>query len=111
MVANRLIAAVAIGLLAPLGAVSTAHADANDTKFLTSLRSEGITEHLPDDYVIQAAHAVCDMLEGGKSATEVATEMVSKTGMPAYQAGYFVGASIEDYCPQHMSKAKVGGSS
>ncbi|OBJ56374.1 DUF732 domain-containing protein [Mycobacterium sp. 1423905.2] len=101
---KRLIAAVAIGVLGPLGAVSTAHADANDAKFLAALRSEGITDHIPADYAIQAAHAICQNLESGKSPKDMATEMVDKGEMPAYHAGYFVGASIQDYCPQQMPK-------
>lgn len=101
---NRIFAAVAIGLLAPLGAVPTARADTNDNKFLSSLRSEGITEHLPADYAIQAAHAICENLDAGKSPKEMASEMVGKGGMTAYHAGYFVGASIENYCPQFTSK-------
>ncbi|BDB45243.1 MULTISPECIES: DUF732 domain-containing protein [Mycobacterium] len=99
---KRLLIAVAFGLLGPLASVSAAHADANDAKFLSTLRSEGITDHVPDDYAIQAAHAVCDNLDSGKSPKEMAAEMVDKAGMTAYHAGYFVGASIDDYCPKHL---------
>ncbi|GLB83951.1 DUF732 domain-containing protein [Mycobacterium kiyosense] len=99
---KRLLIAVAFGLLGPLAPVSAAHADANDAKFLATLRSEGITDHVPDDYAIQAAHAVCDNLDSGKSPKEMAAEMVDKAGMTAYHAGYFVGASIDDYCPKHL---------
>ncbi len=80
---KRLLIAVAFGLLGPLASVSAAHADANDAKFLSTLRSEGITDHVPDDYAIQAAHAVCDNLDSGKSPKEMAAEMVDKAGMTA----------------------------
>jgi Protein of unknown function (DUF732) len=96
-------AVAAIGSLGPLGTIPAAHADANDAKFLSALQSEGITEHFPADYAIQAAHAVCENLDSGKSPSEMATEMVGKGGMTVYHAGYFVGASIEEYCPSHMS--------
>jgi hypothetical protein len=42
--AIRLLTAVMITLLGPVGAVSTAHADTNDNKFLAALKSEGITD-------------------------------------------------------------------
>ena len=42
----RLLVAMAVAVLGPLGAVSTAHADTNDTKFLAILKSEGITDHV-----------------------------------------------------------------
>ncbi|QLL07008.1 DUF732 domain-containing protein [Mycobacterium vicinigordonae] len=106
---NRVIAAVAIGILGSFGPVSTAHADTNDAKFISALRSEGITEQIPADYAIEAAHTVCENLDTGKSPKEMATEMVGKAGMTAYSAGYFVGASIEDYCPKHLPK--LNGSS
>lgn len=99
---KRVLAAIAIGLFGPLAAVSTAHADGTDAKFLSSLRSEGITDHFPDSYAIEAAHAVCENLDSGKSPKEMAAEMVDKAGMTAYHAGYFVGASIDDYCPKHL---------
>jgi len=30
--------------------------------------------------------------------------VVNSSNMPAYHAGYFVGVSIKEYCPQYMSK-------
>jgi hypothetical protein len=30
--------------------------------------------------------------------------MVGTASLTTYSAGYFVGASIEDYCPQYMPK-------
>ncbi len=48
----RLLVAMAIGLLGPLLAVSTARADTNDDKFLALMKSEGITDH------VSPAHAI-----------------------------------------------------
>jgi hypothetical protein len=36
--------------------------------------------------------------------TDVAGDVLNSSVMPAYHAGYFVGASINAYCPQYMSK-------
>ena len=44
--ATRLLVAMAVALLGPMGAVSTAHADTKDDTFLASLKAEGITDHV-----------------------------------------------------------------
>jgi hypothetical protein len=44
--AIRLLVAVVVALLGPLGAVSIAHADTSDDKFLAALKSDGITDHI-----------------------------------------------------------------
>jgi hypothetical protein len=30
------------------------------------------------------------------------TSFATWVGVPAYHSGFFVGASIKEYCPQHM---------
>jgi hypothetical protein len=30
--------------------------------------------------------------------------VLNSSNMPAYHSGYFVGASIKEYCPQYMPK-------
>jgi hypothetical protein len=95
-------AMAAIGLAAPV-----AHADTDDGKFLAALKSEGITDHVSPQDAIEAGHAVCQKLEAGESPTQVANDVLNSSTMPAYHSGYFVGASIEVYCPQYM--AKVSG--
>src|SRR5215475_10214158 len=92
---------MAAALLAPLGAVSTAHADTNDTKFLALLKTEGITDHVSPSHAIQAAHEVCQQLDAGKSPSDVANDVLNSSEMPAYHCGYFVGAAIKVYCPQY----------
>jgi hypothetical protein len=98
---TRLLVAVAIALIAPLGAAQTAHADANDNNFIALLNSEGITDHVSPSHAIEAAHSVCQKLDGGESATNVANDVLNNSSMPAYHAGYFVGAAIKVYCPQY----------
>ena len=96
----RLLVAM-VALLAPLGAVSTAHADTNDAKFLALLKSEGITDHVSPSHAIQGAREVCRQLDSGKSPSDVANDVLNSSEMPAYHCGYFVGAAIKVYCPQY----------
>jgi Protein of unknown function (DUF732) len=100
----RLLLASVIVLLGPLGAVSTAHADTNDNKFLASLKTEGITDHVSASHAIEAAHSVCQKLDSGESPTQVANDVLNSSTMPAYHSGYFVGAAIDAYCPQYAPK-------
>lgn len=98
---TRLLVAAALGLLGPLGAVATAHADNNDAKFIALLSSEGITDHISNAHAIEAAHNVCSKLDGGETPTAVANDVLNNSEMPAYHCGYFVGAAIKVYCPQY----------
>ena len=94
-------AAGAIGLAAPV-----AHADTNDGKFLAALKAEGITDHISPQHAIEAGHIVCQKLDAGQTPTQVANDVLNSSAMPAYQSGYFVGASINAYCPQYAPKLK-----
>jgi hypothetical protein len=106
---KRLLAAIAIAVVGPLGAVSTAQADNGDNKFLAAMKSEGITDHVSSQHAIEAAHSVCQKLDGGENPTQVANDVLNSSSMPAYHAGYFVGASIDAYCPQYAPKVTGGG--
>jgi hypothetical protein len=99
--AIRLLVAVVVALLGPLGAVSTAHADTNDDTFLAALKSQGITDHVSSKNAIEAGHTVCQKLDQGMTPTQVAADVLNSSNMPAYHSGYFVGASIKVYCPQY----------
>jgi hypothetical protein len=99
----RLLVAMVVALLG-LGAASTAHADTNDNKFLAEMKSEGITDHVSPQHAIEAAHSVCQKLDSGETPTQVANDVLNSSSMPAYHSGYFVGASIDAYCPQYASK-------
>ncbi len=97
-----------VALLGPLGAVSTAHADTNDNKFLADLQSEGITDHVSPAHAIEAAHLVCQKLDQGYTPTEVAYDVLNSSSMPSYHAGYFVGSAIDVYCPQYRPEETPG---
>ncbi|QLL10235.1 DUF732 domain-containing protein [Mycobacterium vicinigordonae] len=91
-----------------LQAVTVAHADTVDDRFLAQLRSEGIADHESNAHAIEAGHFVCVKLDNGLSPSEVATDVLNSSSMPAYHSGFFVGASIDAYCPRH--KEKLGSS-
>lgn len=105
---TRLLVAIMVALLGPLGTVATAHADTNDNKFLAMLRSEGITDHVSPTHAIEAGHLVCQKLDGGMTPTQVANDVLNSSVMPAYHCGYFVGAAINVYCPQYAPEESPG---
>lgn len=96
-------ALVAIGLSAPISLVAavTSHADTTDDRFLAELRSQGIMDHVSGDHAIQAGRLVCFELDSGRSPADVASEVLNSSSMPAFHAGFFVGASIDAYCPRY----------
>ncbi len=105
---RRLLIAVVVALLGPLAAVSTAHADATDDQFLATLRSEGITDHISVAHAIEAGHFVCVKLDNGASPSDVVNDVLNSSSMPAYHCGFFVGASIDAYCPRHKAEIPAG---
>jgi hypothetical protein len=104
--ATRLLVVVAALLLGPLEAAAAAHADTNDDKFLSLLKTEGITDHVSPAHAIEGGHMVCQKLDGGATPTEVANDVLNSSNMPAYHCGYFVGAAIKVYCPQYTPEEK-----
>jgi Protein of unknown function (DUF732) len=83
-------------------AAPIAHADAADDAFLVALTAKGIHFGSPEKAFI-AGHEVCDELDTGKSPAQVASTIQSNSNMDGYHAGFFVGAAIKAYCPQHAS--------
>lgn len=47
---------------------------------------------------------MCVKLDNGMSATDVANDVLNSSSMPAYHSGFFVGASINAYCPRHKNE-------
>ena len=99
LLATRL-AVVMVALLGPLGAAPTAHANAADDAFLAELQSDGVTDD-SREAAIEAGHKVCEYLDQGKTLDQVVYDVVFSSHLPAYDSGYFVGASVRAYCPQH----------
>jgi hypothetical protein len=86
-----------IGLAAP-----AAHADyaVDSGNFLGALSSKGIT-FTSKQAATAAAREVCDELDQGKQASDVANNVMAQSALDAYHAGFFVGASIGAFCPRH----------
>jgi hypothetical protein len=103
----RLRLAVAGALLCLPAAVSTAHADATDDKFLAALNSAGIGDQTSTAHAIDAGHFVCVRLDNGSSPAEVEKDVETSSSMPQYHAGFFVAASVHSYCPRH--RGELGG--
>lgn len=90
-----------VTLLAPVGvAVSTAHADDNDEKFLAALRAQNIKYASPEA-AIAAGRLVCSKLDQGETPTQVAYDVMNSDNLDGFHAGYFVGASIGKFCPKY----------
>jgi hypothetical protein len=82
-------------------AIPEAHADADSGgNFLGALSSKGIT-FKSGPAAIAAGRQVCDELDQGKQAGDVANELMSQSNLDGYHAGYFVGVSIGAMCPRH----------
>ncbi|WP_421841740.1 DUF732 domain-containing protein [Mycobacterium sp.] len=81
-------------------ATSTAHADGVDDAFLKAVKSKGINFASPQAAII-AGHEVCDELDLGRHKSEIANDVMSRSRLDGYHAGYFVGTSIAAYCPRH----------
>jgi Protein of unknown function (DUF732) len=101
-----------VALLGPSGAAaSTAHADPadSDAKFLAALSAKGITFASPE-VMIAAGHVACTELDQGETPTTVAQDVMNNkdvltsSNLDAYHAGFFVGASIGAYCPEHEGR-------
>jgi hypothetical protein len=83
-------------------AAPTAHADyaVDSGSFLGALNSRGIT-FTSKPAAIAAGHEVCDELDQGKQASDVANNVMTLSNLDGYHAGFFVGASIAAFCPTH----------
>jgi hypothetical protein len=82
---------------------ANAQADAVDSSFLNALQSKQINFASGQAAVI-AGHQVCDALDGGQAAGDVANNVMQQSGLDGYHAGFFVGVSIAAFCPRHQGK-------
>ena len=67
----------------------------------------GEARHLPlfgHNSSSQRIRQIAARTEFDMTPSQVAADVVNSSNMPAYHAGYFVGVSIKEYCPQYMSK-------
>lgn len=92
--------------LAPCGVIGvaapSAHADyaVDSGNFHGALSSRGIT-FASRQAATAAGREVCDELDQGKQASDVANNVMAQSDLDGYHAGFFVGASIAAFCPRH----------
>ena len=86
-----------IGVAAP-----TAHADyaVDSSNFHGALSSRGIT-FASRQAATAAGREVCDELDQGMQASDVANNVMAQSDLDGYHAGFFVGVSIAAFCPRH----------
>ena len=86
-----------VGVAAP-----TAHADyaLDSSNFVGALSSRGIT-FASRQASTAAGHEVCDELDQGRQASDVANDVMQQSNLDGYHAGFFVGVSIAAFCPRH----------
>lgn len=48
-----------------------------------------------------AGDQVCDELDSGRAASDVANDVMGSSHLDAYHAGFFVGVSVAAFCPRH----------
>ena len=92
-----------VGLLGPLGATGTAHADAVDDAFIGALKAKNITFQ-SRQAAINSGHLVCQELDLGSPPEQVASDVMSSSQLDGYHAGFFVGVSIRAYCPKYSAQ-------
>jgi hypothetical protein len=105
---TRLLLAIGAASIGLLTAVSTAHADTTDDKFLAALKSEGISDQISPAHAIEGGHFVCVKLDNGATPNQVVNDVLYSSNMPAYHSGFFVGAAIDAYCPRHKDDIPKG---
>jgi Protein of unknown function (DUF732) len=93
---------LAVALLSGMGiAPPAAHADAADSSnFVGAISAKGIT-FASGQAAIVAGHDVCNELDQGRQASDVASDVMKESNLDAYHAGFFVGVSIAAFCPRH----------
>jgi hypothetical protein len=101
LLAGLVLAAALLSVVAV--AAPTAHADyaVDSGNFVGALTSRGIT-FTSKQAAVAAGHEVCDELDQGKQASDVAnTLMTESQNLDGYHAGFFIGVSIAAFCPSH----------
>ncbi|ORV85910.1 hypothetical protein AWC11_18555 [Mycobacterium interjectum] len=76
-------------------------AQTSDGDFVGALEERGISVADPDS-AVATAHEICAEFDRGEAAAVVVLKLMKETNLSSAQAGYFVGASVTAYCPQHQ---------
>ena len=94
--------AAAIGVTA-LAVSAPAGASTADDSFIAQMKAVGVTFDSPQA-AVSTGHQVCKELAAGKSGTDIAREVLSRTDLTTKQAAAFVVNATTVYCPQYASQ-------
>ena len=96
-----MIGAVLLAVAAVLCAPPTL-ADQTDDAFITTLEKHRIVV-TNAAALIAMGRTACTRLDKGQSPAAVALSVAKDTDLSPHEAGYFIAASINSYCPQHTN--------
>ncbi|OBH08327.1 DUF732 domain-containing protein [Mycobacterium sp. E1747] len=97
-----------IGVWAVIGLAAPAYADpdtgaVDESSFLASLRSAGITYKTPDA-AVQFARAVCESMDSGEYGPQMVSELKAQNpGLTTDHATSFLAIAAKYYCPQKLT--------
>ncbi len=91
---------------AALLCAAPAAADQTDNAFVAALQKRGIV-FSSDSAAVAAARNVCAGLDKGQTPAGLTLSLAKTTVLSARDAGYFIGASVASYCPEHRSDAGI----
>ena len=75
----------------------------NDKAFLAELQQVGLTYQDPDK-AVAAAKSVCQLVDDGKSVSEIITELRNRNqSFQGTSAAKFTALAAAHYCPQYMT--------
>jgi len=95
---------IAAVLTSATALAATVHADPNDAQFLQNIHDNMGRQITDSQALINSAHEICSELQQGKSADDVIRGVgLGNPDWDYYEAGYFVSASAEAYCPEKVS--------
>ena len=100
LLAGLVLAGALLGVVAETAPSARADADTSSS-FLSALTSRGITFG-SRQAAIAAGREVCDELDQGKQASDVANTVMTQSNLDGYHAGFFVGVSVAAFCPRHQ---------
>lgn len=95
---------IAAALASATALASPVHADPIDAQFLKSIQDNMGRQITDPQAAVASAHDICSELQAGKSADEVIHGVrVAMQDWDYNEAGYFVSASVEAYCPDKLA--------
>lgn len=75
--------------------------------FLSVLRDqEPVFAGIPDDLVLETAHATCEALDAGVSFEEIAATGIAEGSFTTAELGAMTGASVAAFCPEYEDEMR-----